>query len=317
MTSARRCRSAHYYREVAMKKHWVASAALIFLLIAPASSGNLSIDDLKLPKTDLPQGYDFGKEIMSISIQPCTFYEMPEQSGVVPKPEKKDFQTLEFEGTHRGSLLLFQYKDKHAAERVKSFLSGLLWGDQGGPTNMHPEEMYVFENIILIFCFGYQSDESLLVKNFLRDRKGINLGSQDEQFRQVIATAHAYYNSNDVGKGIEYLKKNYDAIRNYSFGNYFLAEFYYLSHDWVNANRHYAQALGLHNSKNKLPDDGSLWATYHGLGMSCAMTGRVPESVEPFAKSLEIARKKKRGTMIAGSAYDLSCSHAVLTQFAQ
>ncbi len=297
-----------------MKKSIAASAALV-ILFALQLFADQSIDSLKLAKGDLPQGYTFGTEIMSVSVQPVTFYKMPDSSGLMPGPVKKDFQTFMYEGKPRGSLLLFQYRNSKDAAGVKGFLTGLLWGEQNGPTKMHPEEMYIYENVVMIFCFGYRSEESLMVKKFLNEKRKINLLTSQDRFISVIAEAQKFYNAKDVQKGIDLLKKNYNDIKGYSFGHFFLAEFHYMAHDWDGAKTHYRSALDLHEKINRLPDDGSIWATYHGLGISCAMTGQVQESVGPFRKSLELGRTLKRPAMVSGSAYDLSCSLAVLKQY--
>ncbi len=297
-----------------MKKSLAVSLALV-MMCAPQLFAGQSIDSLKLSKGDLPKGYDFGTGIMSVSIQPVTFYKMPDSSGIMPSPVKKDFQAFMYEGKPRGSLLFFQYRDGKEAASLKNFLAGLLWGEENGPTIKHPEEMYIYENIVIIFCFGYRSEESLLVKKFLKDKRKIDLFTPEDRFVIVIEAAQKLYNDKDVQKGIEFLEKNYKDIKDFSFGHYFLAEFYYMAHDWDKAKTHYRSALELHETKNKLPDEGSLWAVWHGLGISCAMTGQVQESVEPFRKSLDLARSMKRPAIIAGSAYDLSCSLAVQGQF--
>ncbi|HPC42387.1 MAG TPA: tetratricopeptide repeat protein [Spirochaetota bacterium] len=297
-----------------MKKPIALITALI-LLAALRLVADQSIESLKLGTGDLPQGYAFGAELMAVSVQPVTFYKMPDASGLMPGPVKKDFQTFLYEGKPRGSLLLFQYASAKEADGVKSFLTGLLWGEDSGPTEKHPDEMYVHENVVMIFCFGYRSRESLLVKSFLREKRKIDLFTPEGRFMAVIARAQKFYNVRDVQKGIDHLKKNYDDIRAHSFGHFFLAEFYYMAHEWDNAKTHYRSALDLHEKTNRLPDEGSLWAAHHGLGISCAMTGRVQESVGPFRKSLEMARALKRPAMVSGSAYDLSCSLAVLGEY--
>lgn len=297
-----------------MKKSIIATASLVVLL-AVQLTADQSIENLKLGKEDLPEGYAFGTEIMAVSVQPVTFYSMPDSSGLMPAPVKKDFQTLLYGGKPRGSLLLFRYRSPREAGSVKSFLAGLLWGDQDGPTRLHPEEMYVHEDVVMIFCFGYRSEESLLVKKFLRDKRKIDLFTPEDRFMALIAEAQKFYNARDVRKGIDLLKKNYDDIRDRSFGHFFLAEFHYMAHEWDGAKAHYQSALDLHERTNRLPDAGSLWAAHHGLGISCAMTGRVKESVGPFRKSLEMARALKRPAMVSGSAYDLSCSLAVLGEY--
>lgn len=297
-----------------MKKPIVLSAALI-LLSAMRLAADQSIENLKLGRGDLPQGYSFGTEITAVSVQPVTFYKMPDSSGLMPVPVKKDFQAFLYEGKPRGSLLLFQYRSGKEAASVKSFLGGLLWGAENGPNETHPEEMYIHENVVMIFCFGYRSRESLLVKGFLREKRTIDLFTPEDRFMALIAEAQKFYNARDVRKGIDLLKKNYDDIRDRSFGHFFLAEFHYMAHEWDGAKAHYQSALDLHERTNRLPDAGSLWAAHHGLGISCAMTGQVKESVGPFRKSLEMARALKRPAMVSGSAYDLSCSLAVLGEY--
>ena len=296
-------------------KKYAALLATLMLLSAMRLAADQSIESLKLGKGDLPRGYSFGTEIMAVSVQPVTFYKTPDTSGLMPNPVKKDFQAFMYEGKPRGSLLLFQYGSSREALGVKSFLAGLLWGEDNGPTEMHPEEMYIHENVVMIFCFGYRSRESLMVKTFFREKKKIDLFTPEDRFMALVAEAQKFYDARDVKKGIDLLKKNYDDIKSYSFGHFFLAEFYYMAHEWDSAKSHYRSALEIHEKTNRLPDDASLWAACHGLGISCAMTGQVKESVAPFRKSLEMARAMKRPAMVSGSAYDLSCSLAVLKEY--
>jgi hypothetical protein len=289
------------------------------IMLGAAASGaraaDYSIDTLKLTKTDLPAGYELGNEINTISIQPVSFYNLPDQSGMLPKPTKKSCQELRFKGDTRGTLMTFQYGSAVDTDRVELFLTGFLWDGTGGPTAVHPEELYVAGNVIFIFCFGLRSDESRLVRGFLMEKKGVALEPGDDPFKKVMRRARRYYNKSDVQKGIRYLKKEYDTIRYHSVGQLFLAEFYYMARDWAGAGRHYRLALDLHEGKDPLPDPGSLWACHRGLGVSLAMTGRVKESIAPLAMSLELGRKNRRNTQVASSAYDLSCSQAVLKQF--
>ena len=240
---------------------------------------------------------------------------MPDQEGVLPKPAKQAFQELRLNGDTRGTLMMFQYGSAGDAERAEGFLTGHLWAGAGGPTAMHPEELYIARNVIFIFCFGFRSDESRLVKEFLAVRKGVALESADDPFRKVTRRAGRLFNRRDVHRGIKYLNREYGTIRDRSFGQFFLAGFYYMARDWAGAERHYRLALGLHEGKDPLPDPVSLWACRHGLGISLAMTGRVKESIAPLAASLDLGRKIRQGARIASSAYDLASSYAVLKQY--
>jgi len=280
-----------------------------------AYAADHSIDTLKLTGADLPAGYEIGSRINTISIQPVTFYNTPDQLGTLPKPSKKSFQELRLNGDTRGTLLMLQYGSAADAERVGLFLTGFLWGGTGGPTATHPEELYAAGNLIFIFCFGFQSEESRLVRGFLVEKKGLALESGDDPFKKVMRRARRYNSRTDVQKGIRYLKKEYGTIRDRSAGQLLLAEFYYMARDWAGAGRHYLLALELHGGKDPLPDPGSLWACHRGLGVSLAMTGRVKESIAPLAASLDLGRKNRQNTQVASSAYDLSCSHAVLKEF--
>ena len=59
---------------------------------APAKP--VSLEDLKLAKADLPKGCDFAKEEgHCVSIQAETFYDMPDEMGILPKPVAKDLAT--------------------------------------------------------------------------------------------------------------------------------------------------------------------------------------------------------------------------------
>ena len=298
-----------------MKRILYNACIMLGIAACGAYAAGYSIDLPRLTKADLPAGYELGNEIRTIAIQPVTFYNMPDQAGILPKPVKKAFQELRFNGDTRGTLMMFQYGSAADTERVEGFLAGFLRGDAGGPTPMHPEELYVARNVMFIFCFGYRSDESRLVKDVLREKKGVALESTDDPYRKVTRRARRFYNRRDVRKGIAYLKKEYDTIRDRGEGQFLLAGFYFMARDWAGAERHYRLALGLHEGTDPFPDPGMLRACHHGLGISLAMAGRVEASIAPLAASLEAGRKNGKGTEVAGSAYDLSCSLAVLKQF--
>lgn len=298
-----------------MKSYVIYAVCALVIAAGHAYAADYSIDRLKLAKADLPAGYELGSEIRTISMQPVTFYNAPDQMGMLPKPVKKCHQELRFNGETRGTLMMFQYRNADEPARIEGFLKGLLWGDPTGPAAQHPEELYIAGNVVFIFCFGYQSEESGLVKDILREKKGVVIGGPEDPFKRVIAKAGRYYNKSDAKKGIAYLKKEYVVIKDRSLGQYCLAGLYYMVGDWVNAGEHYRLALGLHEGRDPLPTTDALWESNHGLGISLAMAGRVKESIGPLAASLDLGRKNRQDRQIASSAYDLSCTYAVLKDF--
>lgn len=142
---------------------------------------DFNIDDIELQPSDLPEGYKLSDKLLCPSIQTTLFYEsydeLYEQKFGVP--DKKEYQSFENPNGDNGSILYFHYKEPLPAE-TKVFLSGLFWGTSTKPTSEHPEEFFVSDNEIVIWCFKADSK----IKKISQDKllNVITLGTSGKTF---------------------------------------------------------------------------------------------------------------------------------------
>ncbi len=272
-------------------------------------------DDLKLKKGDLPKGYDLGNKIATISPKPISFYEKPDMNDALPLPEKKEFQEFVEKGKARGTIMYFQYKTPKDAEKVKKYLTGFLWGGSKKPSNDNPEEIFLFDNLVMVLCFQYQSDESLHIRTFLSEKKGFDLLTNEEKFNKIFKTASEYLKNKKLKDGIAFMNKNNEIIKNFSLGELLFAEFYYSDKDYDNSAKHYKLAGDLHNKGKKLPSDSLLFQTFYGLGSSLAQLEKNFETIDPFKKALDYAKKTGEKNNIAVTAYELARSYCRIRKF--
>ena len=122
------------------------------------------LENYKLNKADLPDGYKFTSKLNCKSIQANTFYEQAESlyGIILGEVEYKDFQS--FKGKKdTGSILYFQFKEKFKND---SFLKNYLWGEKNKPNKKHPEDFIITnDNILIIWSTDLDSKIKLISKN--------------------------------------------------------------------------------------------------------------------------------------------------------
>lgn len=129
---------------------------ILFILLITLSSNLFAqnFEKLKLTENEIPNGYKLTKESKCISIQACTFYESPGMySGLIGKVKSKEIQNFENK-KDSGSIMYFEFEKDF---EMKGFLEGLLWGGKKS-TKEHPEEIFVWKNILIIWSFSQNSE---------------------------------------------------------------------------------------------------------------------------------------------------------------
>lgn len=141
-------------------------ASVLILAANFAFSQTLDKSILEVSQEDLSGKHKFGKELNCQSIQSQLFYDDPSlYEFMIGKVTNKRFQTIELKGKS-GSVMYFDFdKDPEDAE---GFLSGLLWGGDGKPTSMHPEEILSSGNTLIITSFPYSSALGLEILGILK-----------------------------------------------------------------------------------------------------------------------------------------------------
>src|SRR5690606_14602741 len=96
------------------------------------------------------------------SIQAGTFYEQSDiYETLIGKVKNKTFQSYESKDD-KGTIYYYEFEDNFEG---REFLEGLLWGGKK-PTKAHPEEIFVKDNILVIWSFVDKSE----LKKVSRDK---------------------------------------------------------------------------------------------------------------------------------------------------
>lgn len=125
----------------------------LFAILYSFNTSAQKFEKIKLTENEIPTEYKLTNEPQCISIQACTFYENPDMYEIlIGKLKSKDIQNFE-NNKDSGSIMYFEFKKKFEME---SFLKGLLWGGNK-PTGEHPEQIFVKDQILIIYSFPLKS----------------------------------------------------------------------------------------------------------------------------------------------------------------
>ena len=118
-------------------------------------------EKLELTDTEVPDKYKPTDEILYKSIQAGTFYEQTDLYGaLIGKVKNKTFQSYESKDD-KGAIYYYEFEEKFEGQ---DFLGGLLWGGRK-PTKAHPEEIFVKDNILVIWSFAEKSELKKISKD--------------------------------------------------------------------------------------------------------------------------------------------------------
>lgn len=123
-----------------------------FFMITTSAYG-LSDDDLRVDQeTLIENGFKPSQEMYSVSIQAVSLYKAMQEKtyeGLVPTPDAQFYISGEKENS-KFTAYYYRYKSREDATKSASFIKGLIWGETGRPTKMHPERIISLNNYIII-----------------------------------------------------------------------------------------------------------------------------------------------------------------------
>jgi hypothetical protein len=129
-----------------------------------------SLDSLKLKDSEVPEGFKLVKADHVKSIQAATLYDDPSTYAIlIGDVTEKGMQSLEGPDGANGSILYFIFKD---AFKGKSFVEPLIWGEDG-PTDEHPEQILVKDNVMVIVSFDKGSDVAKTMTELMIKKLGL------------------------------------------------------------------------------------------------------------------------------------------------
>lgn len=129
-------------------------ALTLLFAVAATLSFAQEIEQLKLSKDEIPEGYASTDKVLCKSAQASLFYKSPEMySMILGKVVEKEHQSFEKKGD-KGTILYFIFDEDITGN---AFIPGLLWGKAHKPTKAHPEEYIAKGNTLVIWSFDKDS----------------------------------------------------------------------------------------------------------------------------------------------------------------
>jgi len=294
-----------------MKHRLVPLLGCVLALLAPARAGDPpKLADFKVDAKELPEGVTLVEGVHCASPQPATFFNDPTMGGFLADPAGKLCQSFRNSDGAMGSVLVFQYKED-VPEFVRGFMPGYLWGEGSGPTAQHPEEYYCAGPFLVILSFPGGAAPLAWCKDRLRTRTRMPVPRLHPEQKELMQKAGKAYGAQDAKAGLALLDGN-EAIKEFAFGQYLLGEFGGMAGDYAIAEKGYARAVALHDSRVDPLDPQILGPALDGLGVACLAQGKCDDAI----KALLRARDEAIGDeMTLHICYNLACAYARAGRF--
>ena len=152
---------AHSQNTTNQNQSKMKNTLLLIALLITTLGYSQTFDALKLTDTDIPEGYTLTEDLKCIAIQAHLLFKNPEMySALIGKVKSKESQNFNNK-KDSGSILFFEFENNFEKQ---SFIEGLLWGGKK-PSNQHPEEIFVKDNILIIWSFAQNSPLKEISKN--------------------------------------------------------------------------------------------------------------------------------------------------------
>jgi tetratricopeptide (TPR) repeat protein len=291
-------------------------SSVILLFTALAGAGELTLEGLLVPREELPEGYQEASGLHCVSVQPRTFYEMPAMRDFLPTPKRK--ATVSFAAPRRdpGTVLIFEYEKAFPRQFLESFLEGFLYGEPGGRSRLHPEEIILFDRFLLILSFPMGDPAAEWYKARLRTVHRIPATRHRPDLAPLIRKVMAAYDAGDAETGLKLLDANFQLLANVSFACYLRGEFGVMKGDFRTAEAGYRKAMELHDSLEDpiSTDPGPVWACLDGLGISLIAQRKPADCVEVLTRAAAVGAELELG-QIAQTHYNLACAYSLLKKF--
>ena len=281
----------------------------------PPAPKPLTFDALLLTAEALPADVKLVDGVHPVSIQPNTFYEMPDMQGLLPTPVHKAAQSFAKGDRRPGTVYLFEYEDAAAIAKLRGFLDGSLYGGDGRSAE-HPEEVVAHGAFLFILSFPRGDPAAEWWKERLRKDFRIPAERDRPELIPLGRKVYAALEAGDLAASKKLLAENADAFADFAFGHYLLAETALKVHDMEFAEEHYRKALELHDAFIDPLSPPIVWCCHDGIGGTLIARRRYAEALKAFTTAKEMAPGAAIENDALGSCiYNIACCQARLKKF--
>jgi hypothetical protein len=131
-----------------------------FLAMIYCSTYGQAFEKLKLADTEVPAKYKSSKKILYKSIQAINFYNDTDIYSFIGEVKSKDYQAFKSKDDE-GTIFYFEFEEEFQGQ---GFIEALLWGDKKA-SKEHPEEIFIKDNILIIWSFSENSELKKISKD--------------------------------------------------------------------------------------------------------------------------------------------------------
>jgi len=207
--------------------------------------------------------------------------------------------------------------DYHVGQigRVRSYLDAHLWGEDGMPTERHPEDVVVVGEALLVLCFDPSDPAGDWYIDHLRRRHQARVANRCPALYTVqreIADAGA---ATPVARR-PIIGRHEKELLNCSFGAMVVGELARELEDWSRAEAAFRRALELDSRGDALTRAGSLFEATYALGLAVSMNGRPTESEALFERAVRLAATEHNRKFLGWAQFNLACARAEGGRFA-
>lgn len=278
-------------------------------------AGFTSIERWRLPELELPAGVTREPGRFAVSVQPLVFLDMPAMEGLLPAPTEIHSEvwttTRDDQPPQRGGLMLLRYPDG-VPQVVREFLPANLWGRDGGPTALHPENVVFNGEFVLMLSFEADDPTGDWLRAQILEHTGVRLPRSWAAARTQLLELAKHYLAGDRVAGQTVFYENAELLQENAMAQFTAAEFARWDQDWERADVHYSWVAHLdHEGIDPFPDEPSLrWTLADGYGITSLVLGRDGEAFSWLSRARDIAVAEQQPELAAKSGYNLACAMA-------
>jgi tetratricopeptide (TPR) repeat protein len=225
-----------------------------------------------------------------------------------PKPKRKASQSFQADGGTAGTVLAFEYASAEgagSADEVEGWLKGYIWGPDG-VSPQYPEWIYRQRTVIVVVSFPLGDRGAEWFKERLRRRFGVAASPWSRELADLLGSAQASNVKHDYAGGLKILADNEKLLAPVSLAHFLRGELASKLRDYPLAEKGYRHAIALHESREDPLEDGLLWATTDGLGISLLAQKKLDEAATTLARAAAMGRTGHYPGW-SGSLYNLAC----------
>jgi len=286
----------------------------------------LTIAKLYVKSKELPEGCRFAPGM------PCATHHMealysarsmkalakgvelpPEAEALFPVPKAKEWQSFEAEGGVAGSVFMFEYSEEDL-EKARDFFPSFLYGQDGGSSVEHPEEIILQDRLVIILSFPRGDPAAEWYKQRLRTKFKVPAVREHLEVRELGYQLVKALGEEDIEGGLALLDTHSADVADWAFGQFLLGTFAIASKDPERAVKAYRRALELHDTLEDPLKPGLVVPALIALGLALLQEDK-PKDAVPVLQRAEEHATKTSPEQAAGLAYNLACAFALLERW--